>query len=197
MSFPFPFWQIMMSPAGCKGCEWMSPSHIIIQWWSLRLIARHGSSLQSSHSVLSDSLRPRELQQHQASLSVTDSRSLLKPRSMESVMPPNHLILCRPLLLPPSISPSIRVLSYELVLRIRWPKDWSFSFSISRWEPNKVIFNHVSFKTTQQQCRQWSLLDGYLVTCRCLLLSMLLLLKDLCFFSFSFLSFATLPTTFW
>ena len=51
--------------------------------------------------------------------------------SIESVMPSNHLILCRPLLLPPSISPSIRVFSNESVLHIRWPKDWSFSFSIS------------------------------------------------------------------
>ena len=67
----------------------------------------------------------------QASLSITNSRSLLKLMSMESVMPPNHLILCCPLLLPPSIFPSIRVFSNESVLHIRWPKYWSFSFSIS------------------------------------------------------------------
>ena len=67
----------------------------------------------------------------QASLSISDSRSLLKPMSIESVMPSNHLILCRPLLLPPSIFPSIRVFSSESALCIRWPKDWSFSFSIS------------------------------------------------------------------
>ena len=66
----------------------------------------------------------------QASLSITNSRSLLKLMSIESVMPSNHLILCRPLLLP-SIFPSIRVFSKESVLRIRWPKYWSFSFSIS------------------------------------------------------------------
>ena len=67
----------------------------------------------------------------QASLSLTDSRSLLKLMSIELVMPSNHLILCRPLLLPPSIFPSIRVFSNELAFHIRWPKYWSFSFGIS------------------------------------------------------------------
>ena len=67
----------------------------------------------------------------QASLSITNSRSLLKLMSIESVMPSNHLILCCPFLLPPSISPSTRVFSNESVLCIRWPKDWGFSFSIS------------------------------------------------------------------
>ena len=68
---------------------------------------------------------------HQAFLSFNISRSLLKLMSLESVMPSNHLILCHPLLLPPSIFPSIRVFSNESVLYIRWPKYWSFSFSIS------------------------------------------------------------------
>ena len=70
----------------------------------------------------------------QASLSITNSQSLPKLMSIESVMPSNHLILCHPLLLPvfsPSIFPSIRVFSNELALPIRWPKYWSFSFSIS------------------------------------------------------------------
>ena len=67
----------------------------------------------------------------QASLSITNSQSLLKLMSLESVMPSNHLILCHPLLLLPSIFPSIRVFSNESVLRTRWPKYWSFSFSIS------------------------------------------------------------------
>ena len=67
----------------------------------------------------------------QASLSITISQSLLKLISVESVMPSTHLILCHPLLLPPSIFPSIRVFSNESVLHIRWPKDWSFHFSIS------------------------------------------------------------------
>ena len=67
----------------------------------------------------------------QASLSITNSRSLLKLMSIMSVIPSNHLILCHPLLLPPSTFPSIRVFSNESVLRIRWPKYWSFSFNIS------------------------------------------------------------------
>ena len=68
---------------------------------------------------------------HQASLSITNSQSLLKPMSIEMVMPSNHLIFCHPLLLLSSVFPSIRVFSNESVLHIRWPKDWSFSFNIS------------------------------------------------------------------
>ena len=67
----------------------------------------------------------------QASLSITNSWSLLKLMSIESVMPSNHLILCHPLLLLPSIFPSIRVFSNESALHMRWPKYWSFSFNIS------------------------------------------------------------------
>ena len=67
----------------------------------------------------------------QASLSITNSWRLHKLMSTESVMPSNHLILCHPLLLPPSIFPSIRIFSNESVLCIRWPKHWSFNFSIS------------------------------------------------------------------
>ena len=80
---------------------------------------------------------------HQASLSVTSSQSLLKLMTIESVMPSNHLILCRPLLLPPSILPSIRLFSNESVLRIRWPKYWSFSFSIS---PSNEFAGLISFR---------------------------------------------------
>ena len=68
---------------------------------------------------------------HQASLSITNFQSLLKVMTIEPVMPSNHLIFCRPLLLPPSLFPSIWVFSNEPVLHIRWPKYWSFSFSIS------------------------------------------------------------------
>ena len=67
----------------------------------------------------------------QASLFITNSRSLPQPMSIESVMPSNHLILCRPLLLLPAVFPSIRVFSSESALHIRWPPYWSFSFSIS------------------------------------------------------------------
>ena len=83
-----------------------------------------------SHSVMSDSATPWTAA-GQASLSITISWNLLKLMSIESVMPSSHLILCRPLLLLPSIFPSLRVFSKESVLHIRWPKTWSFSFSIS------------------------------------------------------------------
>ena len=81
----------------------------------------------------------------QASLSITHSRSLLKLMSIESVMPSNHLILCCPLLLPPSIFPSIRVFSNESVIHIRWPKYWSFSFSISPSPEAINTFSHTEF----------------------------------------------------
>ena len=87
-------------------------------------------SVQFSRLVMSDSVTWWTAV-HQASLSITNSRSLLKLMSIESVMPSNHLILCCSLLLLPSIFPSIRVFSNESVLCIRWPKYWSFSFSIS------------------------------------------------------------------
>ena len=79
----------------------------------------------------------------QASLSIANSRSLPKLMSFESVMPSNHLILCRPLLLPPSIFPSIRVFSNESALHIRWPKYWSFSFKIS---PSNEYSGLISFR---------------------------------------------------
>ena len=92
---------------------------------------------------------------HQAFLSITSSRSLLKLIFIESVMPSNHLILCRPLLLLPSIFPSIRVFSNELALRIRWPKYWSFSFIIiSSNEYSELIsfridwFDHLAVQGT-------------------------------------------------
>ena len=79
----------------------------------------------------------------QASLSITISRSSRKLMSIESVMPFNHLILCRPLLLLPSMFPSIRVSSNQSALRIRWPKYWSFSFNIS---PSNTYSGLISFK---------------------------------------------------
>ena len=80
---------------------------------------------------------------HQASLSITDSQSLLKLMSIELVMASNHLILCHPLLLSLSIFPSLRVFSSESVLHIRWPKYWSFSFSIS---PSNEHTGLISFR---------------------------------------------------
>ena len=99
-------------------------------WWSS---SSSPSSFQFSHSVASDSLRPHGLQHARLPRAASHhrSQSLLRLMSIQSVMLSNHLILCRPLLLLPSILPSIRVFSNESALRIRWPKDWSFSFSIS------------------------------------------------------------------
>ena len=79
----------------------------------------------------------------QASLNITNSRSLLRLMSIESVMPSNNLILCHPLLLLPSIFPGIRVFSNESVLRMRWPKYWNFSFSIV---PSKEYPGLISFR---------------------------------------------------
>ena len=98
--------------------------------------------LQFSHSVMSDSVTPCTAA-HQASLSITSSQSLLKLMSIELVMPSNYVILCRPLLLPPSLFLSIRIFSSELVLPIRWPKYWSFSFSIS---PSNEYSELISFR---------------------------------------------------
>ena len=89
------------------------------------------SSVQFGYSVVSGSLQPNESQHAKASMSITNPRSPPKPMSTELVMPSNHPILCRPLLLLPSIFPSIRVFSSESALRIRWQKYWSFSFNIS------------------------------------------------------------------
>ena len=89
------------------------------------------SSVQFSHSVVSDSWRLHDLQHSRPPLSITNSRSLLKLVSIELVMPSRHLILCRPLLLLPPISPSISVFSNESRLHMGWPKYWSFNFSIT------------------------------------------------------------------
>ena len=98
---------------------------------------------QFSRSVVSDSLQPHGLQHTRPPCPSSTPRSLFKLMSMESVMPSNHLILCYSLLLPSSIFPSIRVFSNESVLRIRWPKYWSFSFSIS---PSNEYSGLISFR---------------------------------------------------
>ena len=99
------------------------------------------NSVQLSYSVTSNSATPWTAAR-QASLSITNSQSLLKLMSIESVMPSNHLILC-PLLFLPSIFPSIRVFSNESVLCIRWPKYWEFSFGIS---PSNEYTGLISFR---------------------------------------------------
>ena len=112
---------------------WLDREVCLIPWLSLRKAGYSKPAILSTchlHSVMSDSATPGTAA-HQASLSFTFSWSLLKFMSVELVIPSNHLILCHPLLLLPSIFPSIRVFSNESTLRIRWPKYWSFSFSIS------------------------------------------------------------------
>ena len=105
------------------------------------LIHSHTIS-QFSHSVVSDSLQPHE-PQHARPPCPSPTPSLLKLMSIESVMPSNHLILCHSLLLLPSVFPSTRLISNESVLRIRWPKYWSFRFSIS---PSNECSGLISFR---------------------------------------------------
>ena len=104
-------------------------------------------SVQFSRSVVSDSLRPHEMQHTRPSCPSPTPGVHPNPCPLSQVMPSNHLILCHPLLLQPSIFPSIRVFSNELALRIRWPKYWSFSFSICpstiTWV--SLILTHFSF----------------------------------------------------
>ena len=101
------------------------------------------SSVQFSRSVMSNSLQPHGLQHARPPLSITNSQSLPRLMSIESVMPSNHLILCHPLLLLPSIFPSIRIFSNESVLHIRWSKVQSFSSSIS---PSNEYSGLISFR---------------------------------------------------
>ena len=97
---------------------------------------------QSSDSVVSDSLQPHESQHTRPPCPITSSQSSPRLTSIESVMSSSHLNLCHPLLLLPPIPPSIRVFSNESTLRIRWPKYWSFSFSIipSKEHPGLILF---------------------------------------------------------
>ena len=101
------------------------------------------SSVQFSCSVVSYSLQSHGLQHARPPCPITNTQSLLKLMSIESVMPSNHLIFCRPLLLLPSVFPRFRVFSHESVLRIRWPKYWSFSFNIS---PSNEYSGLISFR---------------------------------------------------
>ena len=116
---PFPTWNQSVVP---------HPFPPVASWPAYRFLKRQVNSVQSLGCVRLFSTPWTTA--HQASLSITNCRSLPKPMSIESVMPSNHLILCHPLLLLPSIFPNIRVFSNESALRIRWPKYWSFSFNI-------------------------------------------------------------------
>ena len=114
--------------------------HCIYATFSLPIHLSLDTSVQFSCSVLSDSLRPHGLQQAKLPC---PSQSLLKFMSVEAVMPSNHLLLCCPLLLLPSIFPSIKVFSNKSALHIRWPKYWSFSFNIS---PSNEYSGLLSFR---------------------------------------------------
>ena len=107
---------------------------MVVRGWEARSYCLMGTELQFSSVQSLSHVRlfaTPWTAAHQASLSITNPWSLLKLMSIESVMPSNHLILCHPLFLSPSIFPSIRIFPNEFVLHIRWPKYWSFSFSIS------------------------------------------------------------------
>ena len=127
---------------------WNSLVYCIIQFSSLQSLSRVGLFATPWIAAL------------QASLSITSSQSLLKLMPIKSVMPSSHLILCRPLLLLPPIPPSIRVFSNESTLRMRWPKYWSFSFSIS---PSNEYSGLISFRM------DWLDLLAVLGSLKCLL----------------------------
>ena len=122
-----------LCPHACNACTWTHLS------WSNRIWSNYKGLKKNPPKLFSPVQSLSHIQLFvtpwttacQASLSITNSQSLLKLMSIESVMPSNHLFLCHPLLLLLSISPSIRVLSNESVLRLRWPKYWSFSFNIN------------------------------------------------------------------
>ena len=143
----------------CKNCQivlklkvgflWANTilSSIVCRWWTILPIRKVTmylfSSVRISHSVFVWLFATPWTAAHQASLSITNSWSSLKLMSIELVMPSNHLILCHPLLLLPSIFPSIRVFSNESVLHVRWPKYWSVNFSIS---PSNEHSGLISFR---------------------------------------------------
>ena len=154
-----PNWSLRSQP---RQTQWnyepcsVEPNKMEGLWW--RVLTKHGPlekgmanhftmlalrmpSVQFSHWVVS--FVTPWLVARQASLSITNSQSLLKLMSIALVMPSNHLIFCCPLRLPPSIIPSIRVFSSKLILCIRWPKYWSFSFSIS---PSNEHSGLISFR---------------------------------------------------
>ena len=118
---------------------WSHDTEKHINWDNINICTNH--SVQLSHSVYATFCDPKDCSK-QAALPITRSQSLLKLMPIKLVMPSNHLILCHPLVLP-SIFPSNRVSSNESVLRIRWPKNWSFSFSIS---PSNEYSRLISFR---------------------------------------------------
>ena len=173
------------------GLYWFSSLYFVI--FTVQILSRFQfSSVQFSRSVVSNSLQLHE-SQHARPPSITNSQSPPKPMSIELTMPSNHLILCHPLLLLPSIFPSIRVFPSESALCIRWPKYWSFSLNLS---PSNDHQGLISFR------KDW--LDFLAVqgTLKSLLLhhnSKALILWHSAFFMAPFISFSsyhwTLPET--
>ena len=138
--------EMVTSFIGKGGIEWIEYSRAEVDYTDLMLMDWFWSDVQfSSDQSLScvQLFATPWTAARQASLSITNSRSLCKLMSIELVMPSNHLILCHPLLLPPSVFPSIRVFSNESTLHIRWPKYWGFSFSIS---PSNEYSGLISFR---------------------------------------------------
>jgi len=122
------------------GCQFLLQGIFPIQGLKLYLLHRQAKHQFSSVTQSCPALcEPMDY----GSLFITNSQSLLKLMSIESVMPSNHLILCCPLFLPPSLFPSIRVFSNESTLRVKWPKYWSFSFNIS---PSNEYSGLISFR---------------------------------------------------
>ena len=157
-------------------CEWSSCHSIVHVKWFLYILSVSFMSCTFYHNKKEEYISSVQLLSHvqhfttpwtaarQGSLSITDSRRLPKLMPIELVMPSSHLILCCPLLLPPSIIPSIRVFSSESVLHIRWPKYWSFSFSISpsdeysgRISLQSKGLSRVFSNTTVQSINTWVL----------------------------------------
>ena len=137
-----PIWGLVWSKDKIEACHWLS-------------------SVQFSRSVVSDSLRPHESQHTRPPCPSPTPGSSLKLMSIESVKPSSHLIFCCPLLLLPPIPPSIRVFSNESTLHMRWPKYWSFSFSInsSNEHPGLISFRMDWLKTELNVVRKdlWNL----------------------------------------
>ena len=137
-------------PRHWSSCFPTQPFHSLLNLQlTLPVLHLHSPEIQPSTPIVVQSLSRVSLfatpwtAAHQASLSIINSWSLLKLMSIELVMPSNHLILCRPILILPLIFPSIRVLSHESALCIRWPEYWSFSFSIS---PSNEYSGWTSFR---------------------------------------------------
>ena len=131
---PLLLWQVTLCALVLSSVKWEDNNF----WYRAVMNIQFSSVTQSCPTLCNPWTAAR-----QASLSITNYRSLLKLMSIESVIPSNHRFLCRPLLLSPSIFPRIRVFSNESTLCIRWPKNWSFSFSII---PSKEIPGLISFR---------------------------------------------------